>query len=303
MSAAATAWAWGQDPGPTPKLVLLAYADVARDDGAVQIPLRSVALGTGLSDRSVRDNLARLEGDGVLRRYERVEDGAQVASIIVLAVDDSTDLPADFAGGGIPKGFTGRQSGSSAGDSGGPASAAGEGGSSRRPLHLQPTSKSDSGGRRRPRQQMPAPPADTPDGLVADAEELLNRRHKVAATVVSVEEMAIALAALAEFNRQAGYDYGLAAHLTGIVGRIRERPSFGAAEHVRLVESAWRLKWWTKRGGGMRRATPSVIYGNASVFDQVIADATDEKNGRALDAVVKPKQRFVRRPGKGPSTS
>jgi hypothetical protein len=128
--------------------------------------------------------------------------------------------------------------------------------------------------------------------LAADGAELLRTKVKVGSRRVTPEEMAKALMALAEWNRQAGQAIGIGSVLKPIVGRIRERPSMDAAKHVRLVQSAWRLRWWERRGKG-QRAKPQVIWGNAQVFEQVVQDAVDEArraNGSspatALDADV-----------------
>jgi hypothetical protein len=113
---------------------------------------------------------------------------------------------------------------------------------------------------------------------------LLGRRArpKVNSATVTPEEMAKAAAAISAFNRSGGTDFGLGAHLTPLVMRIRERPSWDAGKFVRLVESAWRLKWWERRGKG-GRATPAVVFGNPQVFEQVAQDAADEAAGKPLD--------------------
>lgn len=121
-----------------------------------------------------------------------------------------------------------------------------------------------------------------PDEICQDAEALLRRKAKVNGQIVTHDEMMIAAAALAEFNRQMESDFGLGAHLTPVVMRIRERPSWNTSKHVRLVQSAWRVKWWERRGGG-RRPTPAVIYGNPKVFEQVAQDAAAEAAGRKVD--------------------
>lgn len=295
MSAEATLWAWRQDVRSTEKLILLAYADQARDDGAVQLPQGELTLRTGLSERAVRDNLGRLEADGGLRRYAFSEAGKRIADITVLAVDGSVELPADFAGGRLPSGFAGSKSGSGTGKTGAEPPALPAGGGICRALH-QPTTDKDSEEGRRGRRELPLVGADVPESMVADATALLARKTKVGGQIVTPGEMAIAVGALAVFNREAGYDYGLAAHATKIVGRIRERPAYDVATHGRLVASAWRLRWWEKRGS-KRRPTPAVVYGNAGVFEQVIQDATDEKAGRDPSAEDTTAERYVR---KGP---
>jgi len=126
--------------------------------------------------------------------------------------------------------------------------------------------------------------------LVKDGYELLRRKTKVDGRLVTREEMAIVIDVIAEFNAQSGSGFGVGAHVKPIVGRIRERASMPADQHVRLVQSAWRIKWWERSGRG-RRPTPAVIYGNAGVFEQVIQDAVDERAGRAAQA---PAKRFTR---------
>lgn len=129
----------------------------------------------------------------------------------------------------------------------------------------------------------PSARAEFSDELAADAQALLRAKRKVDGAVVTEAEMAVATAALTEFNAQAGSDFGLGANLTCIVMRARERPSWDPAKHRRLVQSAFRLRWWerSRRGG---RPTPQVIYGNAKVFEQVVQDAADEAAGREVKA-------------------
>jgi hypothetical protein len=135
------------------------------------------------------------------------------------------------------------------------------------------------------------PPADdlvfeaiVSDELRADARQLLAQKRRVDSRVVTAGEMVRAAAAVAAFNAQSGSEFGLGAHLTPVVMRIRERPSWDAAKFVRLVESAWRLRWWEKqrnpRGG---RVGVQVVFGNERVFEQVAQDAADEAAGKPLD--------------------
>lgn len=290
MSARTTVWAWEQDAPPTAKLVLLAYADSAAEaTHAVQITQADIAAVTGLGERTVRENVARLKERLLLGAYARFEDGKRIADVMVLAVEGSIELPAVFAGGKQPAGFAGSDLQGDRGESDHRQN---------RPGSTTNTTDKDSVGKgSRGRRQLPVVGDSVPPAMVEDAAALLKRRTKVGTQLVTPEEMALAVEALATFNRVAEYDYGLAAHLKGIVGRVRERPSFDVAAHVRLVESAWRLRWWEKRGS-KRRATPAVIYGNAGVFEQVIADATDEKAGRSTSGATEEPKRFVR---KGPA--
>lgn len=126
--------------------------------------------------------------------------------------------------------------------------------------------------------------ADVPDEMVADGLEFLTRKRKVNSQIVTPAEMAIAAAALAAYNREfewegrKGSEVGLGSALTPIVMRIREHPSWDAAKHVRLVESAWRFRWW-EQGGRKRRPTPNVIWSEKS-FPEVVQDAKEEHEGK-----------------------
>lgn len=274
MSVRATVWAWEQDAQANALLVLLAYADEADDSGTYRAGSQEeIMLKTGLSERAVRDNAQKLEDAIVLKRHPRYEAGRRVPDIVKLAVDGTVLLPAEIA----------------AGEDGEKPPAKSAGGKVQAKSHRQnlpgsssstPTSEK-SEGRGRARRNLPLV-GDVPDSMLADAQTLLDRKTRVGSQLVTPEEMALAVAALAEFNRLAEYDFGLGAHLRALVGRVRERPSFGAAEYTRLTQSAWRMRWWEKRGNS-RRPTPAVIYGNTQVFEQVIADAADEKNGRSTE--------------------
>lgn len=280
MSAVASAWAWGQDLPAGEKLVLLAYADQARDDGAVQIPKVDVSRMTGAAASTVRSNVARLEDRGLVRRHEQRDGGQRVPDVVKLAVDGSVELPPDMGGGGglPPESGAGKSKARSQ-----------TGGSARIEQTLLPSSTSgkastagseEEEGARIGRDEWQGVPTQ----MVQDSVLLLARKRKVGGLVVLREEMAKAAVVLAEFNRQSGMDYGLGAQLTPIVERIRERPNYDADALVRLVQSAWRIQWWKR--AGTRRPSPQVIFGNSRVFEEVIQDATDEKNGRqAIDEI------------------
>jgi hypothetical protein len=122
---------------------------------------------------------------------------------------------------------------------------------------------------------------DPDEDVARDGEEFLRRKQKVGSHIVTPGEMHRAVLAMSEFNRQAGTAQGLGPNLTPIVGRIREHPRWDAAKHVRLVQSAFRLRWWEKQG--RRRPgppTPKVIYGSTDCFVNVANDAADEALGR-----------------------
>lgn len=122
---------------------------------------------------------------------------------------------------------------------------------------------------------------DPAQEVAADALILLGEKRKVGSKLVTPRELGVAAVCLLVFNREyewkgtKGSDYGLGANLTEIVMRIRDRPNWDAATWVRLVESAWRIRWWEKRSDS-RRPTPSVIW-SPKAFEQVVQDAAAEK--------------------------
>lgn len=77
MSIAALNWAWSQQcPNATSKLVLLALADKANEDGECWPGMGKVAEMAGISARQVSTHLGRLEDAGLLTRSRsRRDDG------------------------------------------------------------------------------------------------------------------------------------------------------------------------------------------------------------------------------------
>lgn len=135
---------------------------------------------------------------------------------------------------------------------------------------------------------------EIPAEMHADGEAFLREKKKVGSKIVTPAEMAIAAAALATFNRdfewedRQGSEFGLGSALTSIVMRVREHPTWDAAKHIRLVESAWRFRWW-ERTEKKRRPTPNVIWG-VKAFPEVVQDAKEEAAGKK-----KPERHYTRR--------
>lgn len=141
------------------------------------------------------------------------------------------------------------------------------------------------------------PDVDAEGEVMQDGFGLLATGKKVGGKLVTPAEMAIAAASIATFNRcfewkgKKGSDYGLGANLVSIVERARDRPSWNPDKHVRLVESAWRVRWWEQNGRNDRRPHPNVIYGARS-FDNVVQDAGDEAAGEKIAQIRK--RRYTR---------
>ena len=85
---------------------------------------------------------------------------------------------------------------------------------------------------------------------------------RVAGKSVTDEEYALATAIVLAFNDHADSAYTVDAHLTPLVGRIREHPDLDADEHRRIIAANFAQPWWSDRPG------PEVIYGNRRQFER-----------------------------------
>lgn len=97
MSIAALNWAWSQDcPNASSKLVLLALADKANEDGECWPGMGTVADMAGVSVRQVSTHLARLEEVGLLSRRRRRSGIGRLGSYVYyLKVTSGSTLPVD----------------------------------------------------------------------------------------------------------------------------------------------------------------------------------------------------------------
>ena len=88
MGHRATAWAWRQPVATsTMRLVLLALADYAGDDGKAYPSQLTLAERTVLTDRSVRAALAQLEAAGFIERKKRGSRAkGRTSDLITLAI-------------------------------------------------------------------------------------------------------------------------------------------------------------------------------------------------------------------------
>lgn len=97
MSIAALNWAWTQEcPNATSKLVLLALADKANEDGECWPGMDTVARMAGVSSRQVSTHLARLEEAGlIVRKRRRSALGHLGRYVFHLCLTTGSALPVD----------------------------------------------------------------------------------------------------------------------------------------------------------------------------------------------------------------
>lgn len=95
MGHKATLWAWRQPVATsTMRLVLLALADYAGDDGKAYPSQATIAAKTVLGERSVRSALAELEQAGFIARQKRGSRAkGRTSDLIQLAVQTDTVVP------------------------------------------------------------------------------------------------------------------------------------------------------------------------------------------------------------------
>jgi hypothetical protein len=110
MSVYISAAVWKMQLQPTNKLIMLALADMANDEGQCWPSNRSLQRRTGLSERTVRGALTDLEEQGLVRRDSRFNEGRQTSNLFEILVNE---------GGSICRGGGQQLPGEGAGDAGG----------------------------------------------------------------------------------------------------------------------------------------------------------------------------------------
>lgn len=91
------------------------------------------------------------------------------------------------------------------------------------------------------------------------------KRVEVDRKPVTDREYLLATAIVDAFNLEAGTRVTVDAHLTPIVGRIREKPELSADDHREIIGAIFAGDRWWKGAPG-----PAIIYGNAEQFERAI---------------------------------
>jgi hypothetical protein len=103
MSIKAMNWAWGQALSPTPKLILMALADAADDEGLCWPGIRTLAAKCGVSGRTVQRMIKAFVSQGLLVVEERRRpNGRQTSNSYHLVIErypDKLSSPTLKAGG------------------------------------------------------------------------------------------------------------------------------------------------------------------------------------------------------------
>jgi len=108
MSIRAMTWAWTAALSPTPKLVLMALADIADDQGLCWPSVKALARKCSLSERSVQRVLRSLESEDFLSVEAQFrKDGSRSSNRYRLALDALPPQSALIRGRARPAGVSG----------------------------------------------------------------------------------------------------------------------------------------------------------------------------------------------------
>lgn len=267
---------WFRDVRGSERDVLLAMADHGDDDGTRIFPsVDYLSWKVGISRRQVQRIVSGLREKGALivvreaTRYEPTHYRMELDALPAKPKyepknrDDVDVTPADSRGDKSPPS--------------GVTDPAARGDVQMSPEPSGEPSEKPSTSNRRARERSD-PWAFSTEEMHEVGEMLLVQKRKVGGRLVTADEMGIAASGLSEFNRQLGSSYQLGPWFTEIVMRERDVPQYDSAAHVRLVQSAFRLRWWERRGD-TRRPKPGVVWGPKS-FGEAIEQATHEASAR-----------------------
>jgi DNA-binding MarR family transcriptional regulator len=116
------------------------------------------------------------------------------------------------------------------------------------------------------------------------------KQRTVNRKVVSESELTLAAAVVFAFNNSAGTELSVGAHLTPIVGRIREKPDYTEEHHRKIIEAVFAGDhWWTGA------PTPKIIYGNPAIFEQSIELARQAAKRASSSDIVNEEFHRIRR--------
>lgn len=102
MGAKATFWAWEQTAPTGAKMVLLALADTANDDGECWPGRKFIAEKCGMTDRTVTTHIKTLEGLGLVNVEPRPrDDGSQASNLYRLPVTQTRRVAGNIFHGGL----------------------------------------------------------------------------------------------------------------------------------------------------------------------------------------------------------
>ncbi len=234
------------------KLVLLKLADRANDEGDSCYPtIGSICRDTEIPERTVKRKLAWLEEEGLIERHrQRAETGhfARTDYKLHLGSPEAT-VASD---GGPPRVGAGASTFSRSNHQ-----------KSTTPHNPPTNGRVDEHGKALLTRNGVGI-VGLPTGIVANKQE------------VDWQERELALRVLEAFNEMTGSNppFTSVGWVKKIVLRVREHPELGLDQHIDVVRRALANPWWDGP------ASPSVVYGNGTVFEQALVSNGATKRKR-----------------------
>lgn len=214
------------------RLVLLTLADYAHDDGRYAFPsVETIARKSRVGVSTARGCLRSLESAGEIRHVGETKHGTRMYTVLMPKLGTPESGPPSESGATPP-------------------------GSGPNPLRTTTPFSSNNNGSEE--EQFRLELQEGPVRENGDKPKLVDKKQ------VTKAERATAHQVLAVFNEAAGTRYRAIEFVEKIVRRIREHPAMTVEDHKEVIVRQFKAPWW--RG----RATPAVIYGNASVFETAI---------------------------------
>ena len=255
MSVKAMAWAWTQEAlSEGEKLLLMAVADHADDEGVCWPGQVGLAKKCGVTDRTVRTRLKKLETLGLIAREPRYNaEGKRTSDRITLNFTTGKSFrrkifPPETTASGEPSEGTVPSTGVSTSTQENSSSTGKE-----PPTPTKPSTSTTSG---------------KPPPVQVDRLRLTNGEWQMAQAII------------AEFNAQVGTRFSLLGsrgrpteHLKRIVGRIRENPEVPLERHLEVIRHTCANPWW----GAKAPTSIGVIYG-PQAFLRCLAMEKPERN-------------------------
>lgn len=235
------------DQAPGRRLVLIALADAAQDDGVTWISQPTLAAKAKVSEQTVRAALRELEEQGIVetRKAPRGRTRINVYRYVYKGVAevDYERLPFDLE----DEFTTASELRVSEADDRNSASLT-------TATDLRPRARGSLPLTNRKGTPNQVPPVVPPD----------NRPAKADGKPVTDAEYELAAQILVEFNQQTGTTYRAKGHIATIILRIREHPELTIEHHAAVIARTLAEPFW--RGA----PEPRLIYGNDQQFERCV---------------------------------
>lgn len=243
------------------RLVLLALAEYAHDDGGMAFPsVTTLATKARVSERKAREALRELERDGGIEPMGRTRKGTIIYRVLMRTPEESAggqNLP------GAESDSVGGQNPTARGANFAPEP-------SIEPTTEEPTTNIEGTLFSSPSNVVKFP---RPDDLISP--KTVDRRK------VTLSEFVLADKVLTEWNRQTGQNKRADGYRAKIIMRIREHPETTFEQHAEIIQRNLAAPWWKGE------ADPAVIYGKDEQFERAMQCDGKPRTKQAANARIR----------------